>query len=136
MYIIFFILSSSGNIDGLLLGDGGYPCLGYLMTPYANAQTRPQQRFNSALTRTRVRVEQMFGILKRRFGCLRTELRLTPDKVAAVVVACATLHNYALMRGDMLDEAPIAEPQVQEPINNNINTGDAMRRLLTNQYFA
>ena len=65
------IFSSLGLFSGLLVGDRGYACQPFLMTPYPDPNTRPQTAFNVALSRTRVRIEMNFGIIKARFNCLR-----------------------------------------------------------------
>ncbi|XP_051994403.1 putative nuclease HARBI1 [Xyrauchen texanus] len=79
-----------GEIDGFLLGDGGYPCRPTLITPYPEPEPGPQQRFNVAHCRTRARVEMTLGLLKARFQCLR---HLTPERACDIIVACVVLHN-------------------------------------------
>ena len=48
-----------------------------------------------AHTKTRVKIEQAFGQLKRRWNCLHQELRVSPDKACACFTACAVLHNIS-----------------------------------------
>ncbi|VDI51079.1 Hypothetical predicted protein [Mytilus galloprovincialis] len=85
-------------IDGPLLGDSGYACKPYLLTPNLRPSTRHQERFNSAQTRTRSVIERTFGRWKRRFHLLHSEIRLTPDRVCKIVIACAILHNFAILQ--------------------------------------
>ncbi|XP_065938425.1 putative nuclease HARBI1 [Magallana gigas] len=92
-----------GEHNGILLGDSGYPCKRFLMTPYLNPQTNAHQRFNASLCRTRVLIEQSFGILKRRFSCLQGILRTTPEQAVGYVVACVILHNLGIQTGDVMD---------------------------------
>jgi len=67
----------SGEItNGYLLGDAGYPCKHYLLTPLATTQTQAERRYNSSQIRTRNPVERAFGVLKRRFPCLRIGLHV------------------------------------------------------------
>ena len=60
--------NSTGEFEGILLGDGGYPCLPYLLTPYSEPGTEAEEAFNGALNSTRARIEMVFGQLKSRFG--------------------------------------------------------------------
>ncbi|XP_046582784.1 putative nuclease HARBI1 [Haliotis rubra] len=55
--------------DGWLLGDSGCACRPWLLTPFTEPQTRPQERYNSAHTKTRNTIERAFGVLKARFSC-------------------------------------------------------------------
>lgn len=67
----------SGELTGgYLLGDAGYPCKNYLLTPLVATPTAAQRRYNYAQIRTRNPVERAFGVLKRRFPCLRMGLRI------------------------------------------------------------
>ncbi|KAA0725346.1 putative nuclease HARBI1 [Triplophysa tibetana] len=86
-----------------LLGDSGYPCKPWLLTPYLQPRQGPQLNYNRAHKTTRAVVERGVGQLKRRFHVLHGEVRLRPEKVSKVIIACAILHNICKVR-------QIAEP--------------------------
>lgn len=99
-----------------LLGDGGYPCLSYLLTPLPNPSNDKEQRYNSAHIRIRNCVERSFGVLKRRFGCLSIPLRTQLDTSKRAILSCAVLHNIAISRGIPLpldEEDPPVVPDHQ-----------------------
>ncbi len=87
----------TGDYDGILVGDRGYACRQYFMTPFPDPNPGPQTRYNAALARTRARIEITFGQLKGRFQCLKS-LRVAPDRACDINVACAVLHNIATIR--------------------------------------
>lgn len=62
-------------LDGVLLGDSGYPLREWLLTPFIDADTRPKQRYNGAHTTTRCTIERTNGLLKKRWHCLQSTLR-------------------------------------------------------------
>ncbi|WAR12576.1 HARB1-like protein [Mya arenaria] len=105
-----------GHVPGdhsYLLGDSGYPCKRWLLTPYVNPQPGAQTRYNSAHKTTRSRVERGIGQLKRRWGILNGEIRLKPEKACKVIIACAVLHNICKRRNiPLLDILPNAAGQV------------------------
>jgi hypothetical protein len=80
-------------IDGILLGDSGYPSRQWLLTPYANLINAVQQRYNDAHASGRVCVEQTFGQWKRVFRILQDKIRVPTAKAPQIVAACAVLHN-------------------------------------------
>uniref|UniRef100_A0A915J722 DDE Tnp4 domain-containing protein n=1 Tax=Romanomermis culicivorax TaxID=13658 RepID=A0A915J722_ROMCU len=88
----------SGEWKGILLGDKGYACKPYLLTPYKNPSSPSQKRYNSRLTRTRVLIEQTFGRWKRRFSFLHSGSRLDPERTCRAIVTCAILHNIAVAK--------------------------------------
>jgi nuclease HARBI1 len=105
----------NGTFEGVLLGDKGYACKQYLMTPYKDPSTPSQKRYNSSLKRTRVLIEQTFGRWKRRFYCLHAEIRLKPDRACRMITACAILHNIAV-RNRLAD---FGEDEIDEIVGLN-----------------
>uniref|UniRef100_A0A8C9ZXZ5 Harbinger transposase derived 2 n=1 Tax=Sander lucioperca TaxID=283035 RepID=A0A8C9ZXZ5_SANLU len=123
-----------GLFDGLLVGDRGYACQRFLLTPYPDPQTGPQNRFNVALSKTRVKIEMTFGILKARFNCLR-RLRVSPERASQIVAACAILHNIATIRKERVPPQNQLLPDEIDPITLDHPTGAAVRDAITTQYF-
>lgn len=91
---------------GYLLGDRGYPCKPYLLTPFTNPILPDQQAYNRSHIRTRNTIERCFGVIKRRFPCLSLGLRTSVDTTLTIIVACCVLHNLAI---NMNDEVPDQE---------------------------
>ncbi|KAJ4938380.1 hypothetical protein JOQ06_003000 [Pogonophryne albipinna] len=56
----------AGRVNGLLLGDSGYPLKRWLMTPVIAERTAQERRYNDKHTQTRNIVERCIGVLKRR----------------------------------------------------------------------
>ena len=126
----------NGDRNGILLGDAGYACRKYLLTPLRVAITPKERRYNFAHTRTRNVIERCFGVLKQRFQCLLNGMRLAPQKVGRTVVACAVLHNFLISEHDSFDFANTAEDVSFESIlSDNISTGMQFRSEFIERHF-
>jgi hypothetical protein len=121
--------------SGVLLGDSGYPCLPYLMTPYIDPQTRKERSFNRSLKSTRSAIERAFGILKRRFHVLHGEIRMTPERVCAIIAASFVLHNIAIDHNEPEDDLEYEEDLEVGNNYQGVNTGNAVRNHITNTHF-
>ncbi|KAK9980706.1 hypothetical protein ABG768_000296, partial [Culter alburnus] len=118
----------NGSHRGLLLGDSGYPCRSWLMTPFRNPAGDAQERYNTALTKTRVIIERTIGQLKRRFHCLHGELRLEPARAGRVIIACVVLFNISKDLGVLMDDYTEPEGVVQPNHNvEDVTEGHAIR---------
>uniref|UniRef100_A0A8D0DCK5 Putative nuclease HARBI1 n=1 Tax=Sander lucioperca TaxID=283035 RepID=A0A8D0DCK5_SANLU len=95
-----------GLFDGLLVGDRGYAYQRFLLTPYPDPQTGPQNRFNVALSK-----------VKAHFNCLR-RLRVSPERASQIVATCAILHNIATIRKErdsFSDHPAVVLPYCYQP---------------------
>ncbi|XP_049268360.1 uncharacterized protein LOC125757157 isoform X2 [Rhipicephalus sanguineus] len=82
-----------------LLGDSSYPLEPWLLTPVPGRPARgtPENHYNKAHTAMCNVVERCIGVLKSRFQSLQRyrTLLYNPDR-AAIIAACAALHDIAL----------------------------------------
>ncbi|XP_072023541.1 putative nuclease HARBI1 [Amphiura filiformis] len=93
-----------GDINGILLGDSGYPVRRYLMTPLRNPVTREQIHYNSAHKTTRNIVERLFGVLKRRFPIIGKRLDTALRHTIVIIVAVCVLHNISQQYGEVVED--------------------------------
>ncbi|XP_064638335.1 putative nuclease HARBI1 [Lineus longissimus] len=130
----------NNEIPGLLLGDKGYPCRPFLMTPFRNPNNPAENRYNTAHKRTRSVVERLFGVWKKRFPCLKFGIRCKLETAMKVIVATAVLHNIARDLGEPEISDEEDEPEEDEHdnalyMNDNDVLGNAMRQTIVEQYF-
>ena len=90
--------------EGYFVGDGGYTCRRYVLTPLSNLLTEPEKAFNRAQISARNCIERTNGILKYRFPALKYGLRVRVDNALPVTMAKVVLHNSAVMVGE--EDAP------------------------------
>ncbi|CAK1587654.1 unnamed protein product [Parnassius mnemosyne] len=123
----------------VLLGDSGYPCRPYLLTPILNPRTPAEEAYNRSQIRTRNPIERLFGVLKRRFPCLHYGLGLKTTNIPPIIVACAVLHNIAILRQDEVveedDPLTIVEEEIMVQPSNEVNQNFTVRTSLINTYF-
>src|SRR5215469_14040170 len=95
---LYYALSSSSSIipsNAYILGDAGYPCQNWLITPYRDTGrlTPKQTYYNVKHSQTRISVEQAFGKLKSRFRCLNNPLTTSLDIAILITSTTCILHN-------------------------------------------
>ncbi|XP_051506713.1 putative nuclease HARBI1 [Myxocyprinus asiaticus] len=127
-------LFERGDYDGILLGDRGYTCRQYFMTPFPDPNPGSQTRYSAALARTRARIEMTFGQLKGRFQCLKS-LRVAPDKTCDIIVACAVLHNIATIRKERTPVVEVQPDDHLQPVHLDQPSGRAARDRSVEHHF-
>ncbi|XP_031358099.1 putative nuclease HARBI1 [Photinus pyralis] len=122
--------------NGYLLGDNGYPCKRYILTPYLNPASPSQRAYNRAQIATRNPVERLFGVIKRRFPCLSIGFRCRLERALAIVVACCVLHNIAIAQGDIIEDFNVDLPEELEAPIVDVDDDSSVRTALVNTVFA
>ena len=105
-----------------------------------NPNTRQERNYNFAHCQTRVRIENLFGVWKRRFPCLSNKLFLKLDTSLAVIIACAVLHNICTERRVDVPQNAVQDNEQDIPIHaigdvvvQNFG-GQAQRQRLINMF--
>ena len=88
------------QLGGCLVGDGGYACRRYMLTPLNNPSSAAERDYNAAQIAARNCIERTIGMLKRRFPALKYGLRLKLSNTLPVIVATVILHNIAVTLGE------------------------------------
>nr|XP_006137619.1 protein ALP1-like isoform X2 [Pelodiscus sinensis] len=76
-----------------IVGDAAYPQMLWLMKPYTRHLDPIRECFNARHSGACMVVEGIFGHLKVRFHCLRTQLDVGKRNIPQVMAACCVLHN-------------------------------------------
>ena len=122
--------------DGILLGDSGYACQPFIMTPYSNPSTPAQAAYNNAHCKTRVKIEQTFGQWKCRFHVLHSEIRMAPEKVCLIIGACAILHNIAILLKEPMEDGEVEDEMNVNDDYHGPDQGRAVRDHICRTYFS
>ena len=122
--------------DGILLGDSGYACRPFMMTPYSNPSTPAQVAYNEAHCKTRVIIEQTFGCWKRRFHVLHSEIRMAPEKVCIIIGACAVLHNITTILNEPMEDGDASDEMNVGNVYCGPDQGQAVRNYICQTYFS
>ena len=85
------------------------------MVPFVSPASDAEEKFNAALGRTRVLIEQTSGVLKRRFQILHKEIITTPATAVIYIVSCVILHNIGIDQGDIIDREEDTEEEEDAP---------------------
>lgn len=126
----------NGEFCGYLLGDSGYPCTSYILTPLINPISIPERRYNSSHIKTRNVIERAFGLWKARFQCLQYKLRFAPHRCCMIIVATAILHNYAIREQiPFTDDYNEDTDHFQEEIVHESAYGSTLRRHVIDRVF-
>ena len=89
------------QVPYVFLGDEAFALTQNFMKPFGLSSGRlsvSKRVFNYRLSHARHVVENIFGIMKSRFGIIRSEIQLEPEKATLVTLACCYLHNFLAKR--------------------------------------
>lgn len=112
------------SVPVAILGDGAYPLLPWLMTPFPeNQHTNPAQlTFNNHVSKARITAKRAFGRLKERWQCLMKRCDCNINNISTVISACCVLHNFCEENSEDCDCT-----DVQEDINDVEECNDFYR---------
>ena len=94
------------TVRPVLLGDGAYPLLTWMMKPYAYSPnlTHDEKKINKKLSSARVPSKRAFGLLKACWRCLLKRLNNEIENISEVIIPCFALHNICQLENEKFIE--------------------------------
>uniref|UniRef100_A0A8D8QZX1 Nuclease HARBI1 n=1 Tax=Cacopsylla melanoneura TaxID=428564 RepID=A0A8D8QZX1_9HEMI len=122
-----------GSAERHIIGDSAYPLRPWLMVPYKNRLhlEAPERNYNRALSKTRVVIENTFGLLKGRWRRLQLMNVGSVDRMKKIVKAACVLHNFCLFQDDYLEDYLHTDQTVPQNVYN-IRERDANSTAIAN----
>ena len=119
------------ELNGTLLGDGGYRLNPFLFTPFNNPRDDIEENFNRVHASTRNCIERAFGQLKRRFAALHIPLCtcICVNRVCPTIVACCILYNLAKRKRGGMDFSGNVEDENHPRMAGAAARSDAAQQL-------
>lgn len=104
------------SFGGYLLGDSGYGCKKYLLTPFTSArqQTEAERRYQCAHILTRNLIERTFGAFKSKFRCCLQGIRTAMPTTLDIILACVMLWNFIKQQGTAGDQFSSGDDEESE----------------------
>lgn len=148
------LVEGERDIPFFIVGDDAFALRSYMMKPHGKRELTKEERiFNYRLSRARRIVENAFGILANRFGCLLTTMKTTPENATSTVLACCCLHNilrahtsslpvtvdtededHNLVPGTWRDERTLLDGEKSRGKNTATQDAKMVRQYLTTYY--
>uniref|UniRef100_H3CF50 Putative nuclease HARBI1 n=1 Tax=Tetraodon nigroviridis TaxID=99883 RepID=H3CF50_TETNG len=129
--------------EGWLLGDRRYPLRKWMMTPVDSPESSAELQYNAAHAATHEIVDKTFRAIRSRFKCLdgtKGYLQYSPERSAAILLACCVLHNAFLQSGfdawaSEAAAAPVEQPDAEQRTEENDGRAEEIRRNLILKHF-
>ena len=120
------IVESKMKVSICILGDTAYPLLPFLMKEYPKGgKDEREQYFGYRLSSARMVIENTFGRLKGRFGCLRRPMDVNIKELPRLIMSIFILHDFCEVINEMLPNARlqdvIHESNISQPNTKSIN---------------
>ena len=107
------------TIKPVLLGDGAYPLLTWMMKPYAYFPnlTRVENKINKKLSSAGVSSERAFGRLKPRCRCLLKRLDNQTENISEVFISCFALPNFCQVENEeFINQGGILDDLIRQDV--------------------
>uniref|UniRef100_A0A8R1E741 DDE Tnp4 domain-containing protein n=1 Tax=Caenorhabditis japonica TaxID=281687 RepID=A0A8R1E741_CAEJA len=118
-------------MPSFIVADGGFGLSKHVMTPYGNLRLTTQNlAYNQILSGSRVKIENIFGVLTSKFQVFARNFRLNPRNSRALILACTVIHNITVGPLEVTSLNPDEDPVIIDPYKTSEEQRCALKKFL------
>uniref|UniRef100_A0A8R1I838 DDE Tnp4 domain-containing protein n=1 Tax=Caenorhabditis japonica TaxID=281687 RepID=A0A8R1I838_CAEJA len=118
-------------MPSFIVADGGFGLSKHVMTPYGNLRlTNQNLAYNPILSGSRVKIENIFGVLTSKFQVFARNLRLNPRNSRALILACTVIHNITVGSLEVTSLNPDEDLVIIDPYKTSEEQRCALKKFL------